>query len=316
MHTLKLINSYGVQFLELEGIYGDSGGWRQTKPIAIGGAQTVRGACGKWQWEEVVSQQVSGRTRITARAWEFKLTDFNGLTVSLGLFKNKKLPVGQYRYAYKMDLTSRNLRANGQIIVPRSNIAWQYDRQVKFSAAWAGPFVKVGGQLAAVGTETAIGVVFNMATGQACEIMMEAGRFGPGLGGSAGVAIGVFTGFSSAKAMKDHRESSWDYSISLSSKWDAYVKTVGSLTPVSKLLSNSQIITRLARTGGKVAPQLAKAWDHAGTAGDVLKVCMTGSGRYADDNPTVSMLDLPSLGGGIELGVFKSWTEVTRVVPM
>ncbi|MER2601946.1 MAG: hypothetical protein ABTR27_06280 [Candidatus Competibacter phosphatis] len=318
MHLLKLCHSRGIQFIELDGFSGSSGTWRQVKPIPERVGRIMSSAHGTWKWEEVSQTMVSGRSSITFTAHELCLEESDGQIFSLGFFAKPSLPTQQYRqyrYGYFRRLPASLLR-KGNFVLPRSNIVWQYIKQVDFCAAWVGIFVKSGGTVVAAGYEAGLGVVVDVADpSQRRLIGLETGRLGAGLGGSIGAAIGILTGFPNANSMKGHVQEGWDFSFAFEERWDTYlrsIQSVQSVDRVAKFFGEARALGGLAKASKNIKPELASAASSMAKGGDIYKICDTGSGTFVDDKPNIALLDLPG-GKGLELGVFATSTRVVDV---
>ncbi len=315
MHIVKIYRRYGVQLIALDGIYGDSGTWRQQKPISPSAGRTMKNAHGTWKWKQIVKTVGTYQAHKNYVCYQLLLEEPGGKVLSLGFFKSKSLVANKYFQAFDSELGVANILDDGNLHYPFSNTFWTYTPQVDYCSVWIGPLLKIGGTLTAGGLETGVALLANTGTDEKAVVVLETSRYGAGLGGSFGVAIAAFVGFPSIGSMRGHMQSGWDFSVVFAENWAAWANSVKNATWFDTMRTTLAPLAKIKNITPSAAKQMDAAWDAAGYGGDVYKVVSGSLGKYADDNRSICVLDIPGLSKGLELAAYYSNVEVTDVFP-
>jgi hypothetical protein len=308
----------------VDNLHDDSGTWRQVVPYALEAGRRLKTSHGTWEWHKVVKTFGSARAHKTIVLYEFVLNDGGGVSVSLGYYEKQSLPTGKpWHGAFMGRLSTRNISVN-HVILPATNRYWLLTYQASLHPAWFGVFFKVGGHLAVAGQESGTGVIASTADFSAkYGIAIETGRVGPGLGGSAGIAVGILTGFPSALAMKGKRSEGWDFGLALAENWGSYLNLFndgGKYAELAQLLHKLGPMMKMTDNAKQISSQI----ENLGGLADIYKVyqagdsAIGGAGETAtqSDAQTINLFDIPTAGKGIELSLHKTWSEITRVEPI
>ena len=166
---------------------------------------------------------------------------------------------------------------------------------------WLGFGVKSGGQLLIGGVETVTAYVVNLGDFETFDLQIISGRWGLGLGGSGNIVAVLGFGFTVPYEL--HRKSLKDWGVNV-----AFTEKLISKS-VLKSIEASKYFVDGFKNGVYTAPKLLKATAAAKAAGlaNVRNLLHSlYAGFEASKRSGIVVLELPFLGAGLELSVYKT----------
>lgn len=187
---------------------------------------------------------------------------------------------------------------------------------------WIGGAFKYDGQAAIYGKENAYGFFVNVAdTSKGYYFVTDADRWGIGLGGSCTAAFVVATGEDPRKLFNTS-SSGPDFSLALAGSWGGPLRVIlqGKWAKLRPLMAAYDTLLKQAGTY-KTGMQRAKAIQGAmpailkkaefETSANTVKALCGALGGVDWRSPSLTMMDIPFAGAGVEIAA--TWTTVTVV---
>lgn len=205
------------------------------------------------------------------------------------------------------------LEANDNILFPMTNVLWyvlgERANLPDPRYMWIGGGVKYGGHAAVYRREALHGWMFNVADfSRKCYVQIETNGAGPGLGGSGGGVFLVATG-ENPSALVNQVNEGWDFNLSFAAKIDDALKAVAAGKKYWGVCTQlGKFATEVGKRAGVINKELFEE------AANAAKTICTGL-SIDWQSPSITALDIPGVGRGIEAGIVYNWSKVTMVSP-
>jgi hypothetical protein len=186
--------------------------------------------------------------------------------------------------------------------VPPPQPAPQPSPSDKYFKRWLGFGGKVGGQLGIGGVETVEAFMLNLGDFETFNLEIINSRWGLGLGGSGGLVAVIGFGFSIPYELDHKSVNDWGVNV-------AFVEKVFSKS-VLHAIQGTRFFVDAFKFGIYVAPEFKQArtaaavWRAAVQVRNVLHTVYAASEAGNGGRPGIVVIDLPVLGGGLELSAF------------
>lgn len=274
--------------------------WRQLAPFNRQYFQTAAG-----NWELITDSQyplITFKGSAQSRNKAYHAMTFN--TCRNGRI-NDFPRSGQYGTGVLME-------ANDHILFPMTNVLWYVaEERVEMPDPrymWIGGGGKYGGHAAVYRREAMHGWLFNVANfRKKFYLQMETNGAGLGLGGSAGAALLVATG-ENPSALLNQVNEGWDFNLSFAGKVDDVIKVIAAGKKYKGVCELGKFAVEVYNKAGVISKGLFEEFANAAKT-----VCAGASIDWR--NPSITALDIPKAGGGIEAGIVYNWSKVTMIAP-
>jgi len=167
---------------------------------------------------------------------------------------------------------------------------------------WVGLGGKAGTMFVVAGIETLEGAVVSLDPPHKwMALHASINRLGAGWGVTGGACIIVVTGVSDPSQLHGHQEGDWDANVALGAKWDKIAK--GALA-ANKFRPLIEVLAKIGAKTPKALKSVLKADpDRYVDLIKAVKNLRDSMGAEASQ-PKVFLIDVPWLGGGVEVSVF------------
>lgn len=275
-------------------------GWRQLAPYNGRYFQTSAG-----NWELITDRYplVTFKGGMQSRNTAYHAMTFN--TCRNGRMNDFPRP-GQYG-------TGVLFEARDNIRYPMTNVLWYVaEKRLQLPDPrylWIGGGGKYGGQAVAYRREALHGWLFNAADfSRKFYLQMETNGAGLGLGGSCGATLLLATA-QNPSALVNQVNEGWDFNLSFAGKIDDAVKAIAAGKQYKKVCSE---LGRFAIEVHNRAGVIGKTfWEEVANTAKTIFTGLSIDWR----NPTITALDIPKAGLGLEAGVVYNWSKVTMISP-
>ncbi len=168
---------------------------------------------------------------------------------------------------------------------------------------WFGIGGKAGTMFVVAGIETLEGLIVSVDSPHRwIALHASINRLGGGWGVTGGACLIVVTGVSQPSQLNKHQEGDWDFNVALGGKWDKVARAAQASNKFTP------IIEAMARLGAKTPSGLKRLLkaepDRYVDLIKALRMVKENLGAGASSEPKVYLIDVPWLGGGVEVSVF------------